>query len=474
MPDELQRRHTSWGDRFGHPTRFFDGAWAYVVTLAVALGALLAALLLQDPRLPSWQIVGPLAVLAVLGEWNRLVVRHGSTNVSLTSVMLAASVALAGPLGAAIVGAAAHGLVPVRRAPVARAFNTVMTGLLGLAGGLVYVGCGGRVLAHHQLDELGLFLHCLLPLVVSTVAIFLLNVLCVGGMLSITTGASLGQSLRSMISLVWLSYLWYGLVGFLFAVLWGPARLGVVSVLVMVAPLLLAQSSLAQRNAEREVHQRTIESLIAAVEARDPIMHGHSARVAAAAGVIGDELRLSPRRAEALQFAALLHDIGLVGPRPRSAAGQHHLSTAERQRIRQHPDRGVEMLREIDFLAESVAAIRHHHERWDGHGFPSGLAGDEIPLLARIIAVADAYCALITPRLDRDTMSQQATLTAIRARAGGQFDPACVDALVAGQQRVQRVTQDLLGTADAPIVAGLDHDLPEISDQMAFGSAARA
>src|SRR5699024_1440522 len=107
----------------------------------------------------------------------------------------------------------------------------------------------------------------------------------------------------------------------------------------------------------------------------------------------------------------------------------------------------------------------HHHERWDGRGYPHGLAGEDIPLLSRIIAVADAYCALTTPRLDRDAETTAEALATLQQRSGSQLDPRCVAAIVRVQARLERLTRQQ--DHDATVVAGLDHDLPAVSDQLA-------
>ncbi|WP_158607626.1 HD-GYP domain-containing protein [Flexivirga caeni] len=262
------------------------------------------------------------------------------------------------------------------------------------------------------------------------------------------------------------TYLGYGVIGFLFAVLWDAAGLGPATVLVMLAPLLLAQWSYAQQHAESVAHERTVASMMAAVEARDPVMRGRSERVAKISELVGNELRLSPTEADALHFAALLHDVGMVAPVD-SRAADPDVRRADLDRIRQHPARGVEMLRSIGFLGHSITAIRHHHERWDGRGYPDGLAGPRIPQLARVLAVADAFCALV-PRVGVD-----AAVEAVRQRSCVQFDPDCVTALehVAGSAESVAVLDD--GLADEFASSGipegglLDHDLPEVSDLLA-------
>ncbi|WP_183317953.1 HD-GYP domain-containing protein [Flexivirga oryzae] len=240
----------------------------------------------------------------------------------------------------------------------------------------------------------------------------------------------------------------------------------------MVTPLVLAQWSYAQQHAESVAHERTVSSLVAAVDARDPIMRGRNVRVANVSEAIGNELRLSPAQADALHFAALLHDVGMVAPVKGRHAGAD-MRQADLERIRRHPTRGVEMLRSIEFLGDSITAIRHHHERWDGRGYPDRLAGSAIPLLARVLAVADAFCALV-PRI-----GAEAAVETLRRRSGEQFDPACVAAVcelaesVAPLAQVDHELADQAGEPGLMESRWLDHDLPDVSDLLAAESAPR-
>jgi len=152
--------------------------------------------------------------------------------------------------------------------------------------------------------------------------------------------------------------------------------------------------------------------------------------------------------------------------------GRHNADDGRQKdldRIRRHPHRGVEMLRSIEFLGDSITGIRHHHERWDGRGYPDGLAGEAIPLLARILAVADTFCALV-PRV-----GVERTVEVLRARSATQFDPECVDALVAIAASAHGFATVNIDPGDAAVTERggsgprwLDHDLPEVSDLLAF------
>jgi Response regulator containing a CheY-like receiver domain and an HD-GYP domain len=358
-----------------------------------------------------------------------------------------------------------------RRPPVVRAFNVSMTGLVGALGGLVYLGFGGIVHPTRALDPLGIVGRQLLPLAAATVIMLLVNALCVGLMIRVSGGPPLPISVRRLVRQVGRTYLGYGVVGFLFAVLWDQVGLGPATVLVMMAPLVLAQWSYFQQHAESVAHERTVSGLVAASEARDPIMRGRNQRVAQVCELLGNELRLSPSQSDALHFAALLHDVGMVAP----VEGRHTDDEGRQRdldRIRRHPARGVEMLRSIEFLGDSITAIRHHHERWDGRGYPDGLAREDIPQLARILAVADTFCALV-PRVGVD-----ATIQVLRGRVGRQFDPDCVTALVGVADTARGFATVTAGDEAGPETTAeesqwLDHDLPTVSDMLASDRAQR-
>jgi putative nucleotidyltransferase with HDIG domain len=171
----------------------------------------------------------------------------------------------------------------------------------------------------------------------------------------------------------------------------------------------------------------TIETLNAAVEARDPYTAGHSQRVRKVALAIGRDLRLSSRQLGALGTAALFHDIGKIGMPDSILTKPDQLTPPESAVMREHAVRGAEIVSRISSLQDSVPAIRHHHERWDGLGYPDGLSGDAIPLDAAIIAIADAWDAMTTDRPYAVGLPTKEALLQIRAGRGKQFSPLVVD-----------------------------------------------
>lgn len=177
-------------------------------------------------------------------------------------------------------------------------------------------------------------------------------------------------------------------------------------------------------------YPEALRALVAAVEAKDAHTSGHSARVAAMSVRLGLRIGLGSGQVRELAQGAVLHDIGKIGTADAVLNKQGPLTPEERAWIEQHPVAGWEIVRQAPSLHTALSVVRHHHERWDGQGYPDGLAGEEIPLQARIAAVADVWDALTSDRAYRPAWSAQQALDHIVAGAGSQFDPACVAAFV--------------------------------------------
>lgn len=176
-----------------------------------------------------------------------------------------------------------------------------------------------------------------------------------------------------------------------------------------------------------QVYFDTIRSLAAALEAKDIYTHGHSRRVAKDAVRIGRRLGMSRKELEMLRHGALLHDIGKIGIRDTILFKVGPLETEERRHIQAHPTIGANILSNFEVLAPVRGIIRHHHERWDGGGFPEGLAGEAIPLGARIVCITDSFDAMITSRPYREGMPVSRAMEILEEEKGKQFDPELVD-----------------------------------------------
>jgi HD-GYP domain-containing protein (c-di-GMP phosphodiesterase class II) len=174
----------------------------------------------------------------------------------------------------------------------------------------------------------------------------------------------------------------------------------------------------------------TIRSLAAAVDAKDPYTRGHAERVAALSVEIGRELGLAPDALQALEYSGILHDIGKIGIPDAILAKRGTLSPDEMALVRDHPAIGAEIVNGVEFLAAALPAIRGHHERWDGTGYPDRLAGDAIPLIARIVNIADTWDACTSRRPYQEAIPSDVVVAILEGVKGAQTDPAVHDALL--------------------------------------------
>lgn len=170
-----------------------------------------------------------------------------------------------------------------------------------------------------------------------------------------------------------------------------------------------------------------LKALSEIVDARDTHTQGHSIKVCQYALAMGAELGFSPRRLERLEIAALLHDIGKLGVEAFILQKPTDLNELEAMAVRHHPLLSVRILKSVVQLADVIPFIRHHHERYDGQGYPDGLRGEQIPMEARILTVADSFDAMTSHRPYRKAMSPQAALAELQEKAGTQFDPRIVE-----------------------------------------------
>jgi HD-GYP domain-containing protein (c-di-GMP phosphodiesterase class II) len=170
-----------------------------------------------------------------------------------------------------------------------------------------------------------------------------------------------------------------------------------------------------------------IESLVYAIEAKDSYTRGHSERVSRFSNLMAGRLNLDKRQEDSLGWAAILHDIGKIGISENLLNKGEALTDQEYEIIQKHSRKGFDILKPLEQLSDALPGILHHHERWDGGGYPQGLKGMEIPLLARIIAVADTFDALTSERPYRAARNQQEALAIMREVAGTQLDPDLVN-----------------------------------------------
>jgi putative two-component system response regulator len=185
----------------------------------------------------------------------------------------------------------------------------------------------------------------------------------------------------------------------------------------------------------QQSYEDSLTVLANAIELRDPYTRGHVERVAAYAVTLADYMGWTESRLQHLRFAGILHDIGKIHISEETLTKCGPLSTTEWQEMKQHPVTGAIMVKDISYLSAAAAIVRHHHEQWDGGGYPDGLAGDAIPMEARIMAVADSFDAMTTTRSYRPALSLDEAYDEIVQGAGQRYDPTVVAVFQAAWQR---------------------------------------
>jgi putative two-component system response regulator len=173
----------------------------------------------------------------------------------------------------------------------------------------------------------------------------------------------------------------------------------------------------------------TLEALVNALEAKDPYMRGHSARVADLSATIAHQLGIADEDVEHVRVAGRLHDIGKIGTREAVLNKQGALSPDEFEHVKQHVVIGSQILAPLGHLGDIIPSVRHHHERWDGTGYPDGLRGEEIPIGARVIGAAEVFDALSTSRAYQEKLSPEKAIERIADLSGTVLDPKVYDAL---------------------------------------------
>jgi putative nucleotidyltransferase with HDIG domain len=171
--------------------------------------------------------------------------------------------------------------------------------------------------------------------------------------------------------------------------------------------------------------------LAAAIDARDPYTHGHSTRVSMLSLQLGKEVGLKSSELEDLEVACLFHDIGKIKTPDSILRKRDKLNAAEYGEMMRHTEYGADILRKAPSLQKYIPPVRHHHEWFDGRGYPDGLKGDSIPLFAAIIAISDTYDAMTSNRPYRNALSELETLEELMSCAGTQFNPDLVKVFTA-------------------------------------------
>src|SRR6185369_5026406 len=189
-----------------------------------------------------------------------------------------------------------------------------------------------------------------------------------------------------------------------------------------------------------------LHALTSAVDAKDAYTCGHSERVALLSRRLAKEIRLPDSQVERIYMAGLLHDVGKIGVPEAVLQKTGKLTPEEFDQMKRHPQIGARILQDIKQMREIIPGVLHHHERYDGKGYPSGLAGEKIPLMGRVICLADCFDAMTSNRTYRKALPLEVALTEIRRCSGTQFDPTLTDAFLSiGADRFRELLADHKG-----------------------------
>lgn len=405
-------------------TKLETYVWGTVGVCALLVGATFLA----DPLPTStawWSTLGTLFLLALAAGNMAIPITPSGQTTSVEYVPHLAGVVLLGPAGAALIAAASlpfFELFAREKEPRKAVFNTAQITAATAAAGWVYLWAGGEP----SLATLG-FPDTLLPFLAAVLAYFGLNTVSVSGVVAISREVPFAR--------VWqrLSGRMFGFDVFVSTVAYGVAWLdlafGHVAVLLGLVPLYLLRYTYGSNVELENLNIDLLRTTMRLVESQDPYTSGHSARVAESAQELAAEMGLWTSQARQVERAALLHDIGKIDRVYRDILDEEGPLTEEEWKlVEAHPERGVELLSSVRSLDDRVLDyIRHHHERWDGDGYPDGLEGREIPVGARVIAVADTVDAMLTTRPYRDALPPETVVEELEEHAGSQFDPEVVE-----------------------------------------------
>jgi diguanylate cyclase (GGDEF)-like protein/putative nucleotidyltransferase with HDIG domain len=442
-PENRHTRHTTTGPRFLQLSRRLALVVGLVSTIGVGAGIL--GLIFGT----STDIVGMLAIVALVGVGQALALELDDGAISVSAVGALAGAAMFGSRVALAI-AVTTALVDwsARRPAIHNVlFNTGALTLACLAAAMVssagYDGGVGELVT----VAAGLF---------AGAAYFVVNTGLFAAAVALETREPWLRGWQERF--LWLAphYLVYGFIGGVITIAYNAV--GLYALAVFAVPLLLMRktqeaylshtrrSAQKLRQAAETIHTQNVsleqanrllkerstaamESLSATVDARDAYTAGHSRRVQQLALAMGRELNLSQAELDLLGHAALFHDIGKLAIPDSVLLKPASLTQEEWSLMQRHADEGARIIDRLGFLNDAVPAIRHHHERFDGTGYPDRLMGEEIPLGARIIHVADALDSMLTTRIYRAARPLEEALAELRRAAGTQFCPRCVSAL---------------------------------------------
>lgn len=406
----------------------------FVVLVGVGAIACAVVLYVAEPAIPAerWNAVFLLAALALVAEGLGLLLPNSVTGSIAFIPYLALGLIV--PNWIALCGiVSVRTLVEIasRRRPLAAVFNIAQQTVTFSSAVLVYRLAGGESMAaaNGAATLADVTVQNGIPALLAFALSFAVNSTLVFGYLAAKSDRSLGEFWRDSYPSTILIEVLASPIVFLFA--WVYVTWGAIAAAALWVPVLgLRQLQKNNLDLERN-NNELLELMVKSMEARDPYTSGHSRRVQQFSIAIARALGLRPSEIDMVSRAALLHDVGKIHEKYAPILRKPgKLSPEEWQTMQQHPSDGSELVSTMSKLHDIVPSIRHHHERWDGTGYPQGLAGETIPKISRIIAFADTIDAMTSERPYRRTLSEEEVRSEIVRCRGAQFDPEMTDKIL--------------------------------------------
>lgn len=406
---------------------------ALIVLLATAVAGRLDWGSLASFSAGEWVGFGVFVLLGILADYLSLplVVGRSQSTQSIIFILLFACVLVLGPAAAALAATVNSTLAQLfvhRRGGVRTTFNIAQNTLSASLGGLAYAGLGG-ISSPTQLS------FQVVPFLAFGLTVTTVNTFAVSGAIALDQGLDFGDVVRRLVGKRGINVLPDLLVAplaVLIAIVY--VRLGAVGLAGASFLLLWVRRSYLASYQLQQANRSLLKALVKAIETRDPYTSGHSVRVAALASRVARGLNLSGRQIEDIETAALLHDVGKIDAIYSDILKKKgSLSKEEMEIIKSHVEKGVELLSSLSsFGSEVIASVRHHHERYDGTGYPDGISGTTIPLGARIIKMCDAVDAMLSDRPYRKALSIPDVREQLLIFSEREFDPQLVTLFLSG------------------------------------------
>ncbi len=370
--------------------------------------------------------------LHIVLDFLEIEIKKGVTE-SITFSVLFAAIILFGPLTSSLIalfqGANWHKLEDIKKTNLTNwLFNAIQCSTSTLISGIVYKAFGGLIFFQTSNSfAVNNFSSQIIPLLTAIAVYYIINTFLVSIAILLNEGISIKDLWLSTFRWTDLSYLSLGFLGIAFAQLYYQES---AALFLLIVPLITSRQSFSRYMQLEQAYTNAVGFFVRGIEAKDRYTGGHSERVAALAEKIGQKLGLAEDEVVNLGRIATLHDIGKIAIPRKILTKPSKLTDEEYLVIQEHPKIGAKVLKDVEFLKDLLPAVAYHHEKFDGSGYGTGLSGVNIPLLARIIAVADTYDAMTSTRAYRDALSHEEAIEELIDKSGIQFDSKIVAALI--------------------------------------------